>query len=41
MPKVYLELEDVEQLEEAATYLRDRLLIRLLFWSGCRISINL
>ena len=38
MPKVYLELEDVEQLEEAATCLRDRLLVRVLFWSGCRIS---
>lgn len=38
MPKVYLELEDIEQLEEAATCMRDQLLIRLLFWSGCRIS---
>ncbi|GAJ19610.1 unnamed protein product [marine sediment metagenome] len=38
MPKVYLELEDVEQLEEAATCLRDQLLVRVLFWSACRIS---
>lgn len=38
MAKVYLELEDIEQLEAATLCMRDRLLIRLLFWSGCRIS---
>jgi len=38
MPKAYLEPNEVEQLEEAATYLRDKLLIRLLFRLGCRIS---
>ncbi len=36
--KAYLELEEVELLEKAATNLRDRLLIRLLFHLGCRIS---
>jgi integrase/recombinase XerD len=29
--KAYLDLEDVAKLEEAADYLRDKLLIRLLF----------
>ena len=36
--KTYLELDHVEQLEEIATNLRDRLLIRLLFHLGCRVS---
>ena len=36
--KTYLEPKEVELLEEAATCLRDRLLIRLLFHTGCRIS---
>ena len=36
--KTYLEPEEVELLEQAATNLRDRLLIRLLFRLGCRIS---
>jgi integrase/recombinase XerD len=36
--KVYLEPSDAELLEEAATNLRDRLMIRLLFRLGCRIS---
>jgi len=36
--KVYLEPEEVERLEEAAEYLRDKLLIRLLFRLGCRVS---
>lgn len=36
--KAYLELEEVERLEQAATCARDRLLIRLLFHLGCRIS---
>jgi integrase/recombinase XerD len=38
VPKAYLEPEEVQQLEEAAEYLRDKLLIRLLFHTGCRIS---
>ena len=38
MAKVYLEPAEIEKLEEAAQYLRDRLLIRLLFHLGCRIS---
>jgi integrase/recombinase XerD len=38
MAKAYLEPSEIEQLEEAAQYLRDRLLIRLLFHLGCRIS---
>lgn len=36
--KAYLEQSEVEQLEKAATCLRDKLLIRLLFRIGCRIS---
>jgi integrase/recombinase XerD len=36
--KAYLIPEEVQQLEEAAEYLRDKLLIRLLFRLGCRIS---
>jgi integrase/recombinase XerD len=38
MAKTYLELNEIEQLESAATCLRDKLLIRLLFHLGCRIS---
>ncbi len=38
MPKTYLEPEEVGQLEQAAGNLRDRLLIRLLFRPGCRVS---
>jgi len=38
MMKAYLELKEVEQLEGAATYARDKLLVRLLFHTGCRIS---
>lgn len=38
MNKAYLEPQEVEQLEEAADYLRDKLLIRLTFRLGCRIS---
>ncbi|MFQ5924501.1 MAG: tyrosine-type recombinase/integrase [Dehalococcoidia bacterium] len=38
MAKAYLEVDEVERLEEAATNLRDRLLVRLLFRLGCRIS---
>jgi len=37
-PKAYLEPEEVNRLEKSATNLRDRLLIRLLFHLGCRIS---
>jgi integrase/recombinase XerD len=36
--KTYLERQEVEFLEKAATNLRDRLLIRLLFHLGCRVS---
>ena len=36
--KVYLEPEEVEKLEKAADYLRDKLLVRLLWRLGCRIS---
>lgn len=36
--KTYLEPEDVELLERTTTNLRDRLLIRLLFRLGCRVS---
>ena len=38
MAKAYLEPAEIEKLEEAADYLRDKLLIRLLFHLGCRIS---
>jgi len=36
--KAYLEPSEVVALEEAAANLRDRLLIRLLFRTGCRVS---
>jgi integrase/recombinase XerD len=36
--KTYLESKEVNSLENEATNLRDRLLIRLLFHLGCRIS---
>jgi len=38
MTKTYLEPDEVTRLEEAVTNLRDRLLIRLLFHLGCRVS---
>ncbi len=38
MAKAYLEPVEIEQLEAAAGYLRDKLLIRVLFHLGCRIS---
>jgi integrase/recombinase XerD len=38
MTKAYLEPDEVERLEQAAEYLRDRLLVRLLFHLGCRVS---
>jgi len=36
--KSYLEIDDIQRLESAATNLRDRLLIRILFHLGCRVS---
>jgi len=36
--KAYLELQEVVQLEEAASNLRDKLLIGVLFHLGCRIT---
>ncbi len=36
--KVYLEPEEVSQMEKAAFNLRDKLLIRVLFHLGCRVS---
>ena len=36
--KTYVELDEVERMEAEATCLRDRLLIRLLFRLGCRVS---
>ncbi len=36
--KAYLEPEEVALIEEATTNLRDRLLVRLLFRLGCRVS---
>ena len=38
MSKAYLEPDEIVRMEQAAEYLRDRLLIRLLFHLGCRIS---
>jgi len=38
MAKTYVEPEEVKLMEEAATCLRDMLLIRLLFRLGCRVS---
>jgi len=36
--KVYLEIEEVQQLENATTCPRDKLLIRVLSRLGCRVS---
>ncbi|MDP2949456.1 MAG: tyrosine-type recombinase/integrase [Chloroflexota bacterium] len=36
--KPYLEREEVERMEAAAAHLRDRLLVRVLFRLGCRVS---
>jgi integrase/recombinase XerD len=36
--KVYLTPEEIERMAQAATCVRDELLIRLLFWASCRIS---
>ena len=38
MSKAYLEPQEIIKLEQAAEYLRDKLLIRLLFHLGCRVS---
>ncbi len=38
MTKTYLEPTEIEKLEEATQYLRDKLLVRLLWRLGCRIS---
>lgn len=38
MAKAYLEPSEIEQLENATMNLRDKLLIRLLFHLGCRVS---
>lgn len=38
MAKTYLETAEIDRLEQAADNLRDRLLIRLLFHLGCRVS---
>ncbi len=36
--KAYLDPDEVEKLERAAEFLRDKLLIRLLWRLGCRVS---
>jgi integrase/recombinase XerD len=36
--KAYLEPDEAEKLEKTATNLRDRLIIGVLFHSGCRVS---
>jgi len=36
--KTYLTPEEVERMAQAAICVRDRLLIRILFWLGCRVS---
>ena len=36
--KAYLTPEDAEGLAQAATCVRDELLVRVLFWASCRIS---
>ena len=38
MTKSYLEPSDVERLEDNAACLRDKLLVRILFRTGCRVS---
>lgn len=38
LAKAYLEPGEVKQLEEAGEYLRDKLLIRMIFRLGCRVS---
>jgi integrase/recombinase XerD len=41
MAKVYLEPSEIERLEAAATNVRDRLLVRILYHVGCRVSETL
>ncbi|MBI2858292.1 MAG: tyrosine-type recombinase/integrase [Chloroflexi bacterium] len=41
MTKAYLDPEEVDLMEEASPNLRDKLLIRLLFHLGCRVSEGL
>lgn len=36
--KTYLTIEDVDKLIQATTNLRDRIIIRLLFYTGCKVS---
>jgi integrase/recombinase XerD len=36
--KTYIEPKEIEQMEQSTEYLRDRILVRLLFRLGCRIS---
>ena len=36
--KTYLERKEIERIEQSAEYLRDKLLVRLLFRLACRIS---
>lgn len=38
MAKAYLEIHEVQKLERAATNMRDKLFVRLLFRLGCRVS---
>ena len=38
MVKAYLEAKDIQKLEKAATNMRDKLLLRVLFHLGCRVS---
>jgi len=38
MNKAYLEVGEVQRLEQAADYLRDKLLVRLFFHLACRVS---
>jgi len=38
MAKAYLEATEILRLERAATNLRDKLLVRLLYHLGCRVS---
>jgi len=38
MSKAYLEPDEISKIEEATSNLRDKLLIRMLFYLGCRIS---
>ena len=38
MSKVYLEPDDIKKIEDEASTVRERLLVRLLFYLGCRIS---